>query len=209
MTHASHHLTLADIARQLGVTVSGNAQQPIRGLATLKEAQPDQVAFLANRAYLKDLATTKAAAVLLHPEHGKHCPVARLEIDNPYLGYAKLSQLFDPLPARDVVGIHPTAVVAEDAQIGTGVCVQAHAVIEAGAVLGDRVVIGAGSVVGPTALSVKQRGCTPMSLSAMGWWWVSESSCKAAVSSVVTGLVSPMTVLDGIKLPSWGRGARR
>ncbi|MGO2581817.1 MAG: LpxD N-terminal domain-containing protein, partial [Halomonas sp.] len=98
MTHASHHLTLADIARHLGVAFKGNAEQPIRGLATLKEAQPDQVAFLANRAYLKDLATTQAAAVLLHPEHGKDCPVPRLEIDNPYLGYAKLSQLFDPLP---------------------------------------------------------------------------------------------------------------
>lgn len=152
MTHASHQLTLADIARQLGITVSGNGQQPIRGLATLKEAQPDQVAFLANRAYLKDLATTKAAAVLLHPEHGKHCPVPRLEIDNPYLGYAKLSQLFDPLPARDVVGIHPTAVVAEDVKLGADVCIQAHAVIESGVVLGDRAVIGAGSMVGADSI---------------------------------------------------------
>ena len=97
MTHASHHLTLADIARHLDIDFEGDADQPIRGLATLKEAAPDQVAFLANRAYLKDLATTKAAAVLLHPEHGKNCPVPRLEMDNPYLGYAKLSQLFDPL----------------------------------------------------------------------------------------------------------------
>lgn len=148
MTHASYHLTLADIARHLGIAVSSNAQQPIRGLATLKEAQPDQVAFLANRAYLKDLASTKAAAVLLHPEHGKHCLVPRLEIENPYLGYAKLSQLFDPLPARDVVGIHPTAVVADDVQVGADVSIQAHAVVESGVVLEDRVVIGAGSVVG-------------------------------------------------------------
>ncbi|MED5459222.1 MAG: UDP-3-O-(3-hydroxymyristoyl)glucosamine N-acyltransferase, partial [Pseudomonadota bacterium] len=52
MTHASHHLTLADIARHLDVDFEGDADQPIRGLATLKEAAPDQVAFLANRAYL-------------------------------------------------------------------------------------------------------------------------------------------------------------
>ncbi len=107
MTHASYTLTLADIARHLGVDFEGDDHQPIRGLATLKEAASDQVAFLANRAYLKDLATTQAAAVLLHPEHGKNCPVPRLEMENPYLGYAKLSQLFDPLPARDVPGIHP------------------------------------------------------------------------------------------------------
>ncbi|BCB72699.1 MAG: UDP-3-O-(3-hydroxymyristoyl)glucosamine N-acyltransferase [Pseudomonadota bacterium] len=148
MTHASHHLTLADIARHLDVDFEGDADQPIRGLATLKEAAPDQVAFLANRAYLKDLATTKAAGVLLHPEHGKNCPVPRLEMDNPYLGYAKLSQLFDPLPARDVPGIHPSAVVAEGVTLGAEVCVQANAVIESGVVLGDRVVVGAGSVIG-------------------------------------------------------------
>ncbi|UDM06775.1 UDP-3-O-(3-hydroxymyristoyl)glucosamine N-acyltransferase [Halomonas sp. NyZ770] len=148
MTHASQHLTLADIARHLDVDFEGDADQPIRGLATLKEATPDQVAFLANRAYLKDLATTRAAAVLLHPEHGKNCPVQRLEMSNPYLGYAKLSQLFDPLPARDVPGIHPSAIVAEDATLGEGISIQANAVIESGVVLGDRVVIGAGSVVG-------------------------------------------------------------
>ncbi|RUR39555.1 UDP-3-O-(3-hydroxymyristoyl)glucosamine N-acyltransferase [Vreelandella populi] len=148
MTHALNHLTLADIARHLGVTFEGDAEQPIRGLATLKEAKPDQVAFLANRAYLKDLATTQAAAVLLHPEHGKHCPVPRLETNNPYLGYAKLSQLFDPLPARDKPGIHPTAVVADNVALGKDVSIQAHAVVEEGVTLGDYVVVGAGSVVG-------------------------------------------------------------
>lgn len=148
MTHASHSLTLADIARHLDVPLSGNAQTPIRGLATLKDAEPDQIAFLTNRAYLKDLATTRAGAVLLHPEHSKTCPVPRLELDNPYLGYARLSQLFDPLPARDRTGIHPAAVVADDATLGEGTCVAANAVIESGAVLGERVVVGPGSVVG-------------------------------------------------------------
>ncbi len=148
MTHASHHLTLADIARHLDVDFEGDADQPIIGLATLKDATSHHVAFLTNRAYLKDLANTQAAAVLLHPEHAKHCPVPRLETSNPYLGYAKLSQLFDPLPARDVPGIHPSAVVAESAMLGEGVSVQAHAVIEAGVVLGERVVVGAGSVIG-------------------------------------------------------------
>ncbi|MBP5981577.1 MAG: UDP-3-O-(3-hydroxymyristoyl)glucosamine N-acyltransferase [Halomonas sp.] len=152
MTHALHHHTLADIARHLGVAFVGDADKPIRGLATLKEAQPDQVAFLANRAYLKDLATTQAAAVLLHPEHGKNCPVPKLEMENPYLGYAKLSQLFDPLPARDKPGVHPTAVVAENVTMGKGVSIQAHAVVEEGVTLGDHVVVGAGSVIGADSI---------------------------------------------------------
>ncbi|MFG6668340.1 UDP-3-O-(3-hydroxymyristoyl)glucosamine N-acyltransferase [Halomonas sp. HNIBRBA4712] len=148
MTHASHTITLADIARHLEIAFDGDASRPIRGLATLKEAEPDQIAFLANRAYLKDLATTRAAAVLLHPEHGKNCPVPKLETLNPYLAYARVSQLFDPLIARESPGIHDTAVIADDAILGEGVSIQAHAVIESGVTLGDRVVVGAGSVVG-------------------------------------------------------------
>ncbi len=148
MTHAPHTITLADIARHLDIAFDGDADQPIRGLATLKEAEPDQIAFLANRAYLKDLTTTRAAAVLLHPEHGKNCPVPRLEIDNPYLAYAKVSQLFDPVKARDTIGIHPTAVVADDVVLGEDVSIQAHAVIESGVTLGARVVVGAGSMIG-------------------------------------------------------------
>ncbi|GAA3911066.1 UDP-3-O-(3-hydroxymyristoyl)glucosamine N-acyltransferase [Halomonas cibimaris] len=148
MTHASHFLTLADIARHLDATLVGNGQTAVRGLATLKDAGPDQIAFLANRAYLKDLAATRAGAVLLHPDHGESCPAARLELDNPYLGYALLSQLFDPVPARDRPGIHPAATVADSARLGEGVCVAANAVIEPGAVLGKRVVVGPGSVVG-------------------------------------------------------------
>ncbi|MDR5897747.1 UDP-3-O-(3-hydroxymyristoyl)glucosamine N-acyltransferase [Halomonas vilamensis] len=148
MTHAAYTIPLADIARHLDVAFSGDGNLPIRGLATLKDAKPDQVAFLANRAYLKDLVKTQAGAVLLHPEHSKSCPVPRLEMDNPYLGYAKLSQLFDPLAALDTPGVHPSAVVAKDATLGADVSIQANAVIASGAVLEDRVVVGPGSVVG-------------------------------------------------------------
>ncbi|MWJ27341.1 UDP-3-O-(3-hydroxymyristoyl)glucosamine N-acyltransferase [Halomonas sp. ZH2S] len=148
MTHVLDQLTLADIARHLDATLVGDGGQAIRGLATLKDAEPDEVAFVANRAYLKDLPSTRAAAVLLHPEHGKTCPVPRLEMENPYLGYAKLSQLFDPVPARDRPGVHPSAIVAEDVTLGAEVCIGPHAVVEAGVVLEAKVVIGSGSVVG-------------------------------------------------------------
>lgn len=149
MTNTQVSMTLSDIARHLDIPVRGDANVTVRGLATLKEAAPDQVAFLANRAYLKDLASTRAAAVLLHPDHANDCPVACLEIANPYVGYARLSQLFDPLLATPgQAGIHPSAVVAEDAVLGKGVRIDANAVVSSGAVIADHVVIGSGSVVG-------------------------------------------------------------
>ncbi|KAA0012126.1 UDP-3-O-(3-hydroxymyristoyl)glucosamine N-acyltransferase [Billgrantia pellis] len=150
MTHpASPDFTLAELAERLGAhLVGGDEARRMTGLATLKEAGPDQVAFVANRSYLKDLATTRAGAVLLHSKHADVCPVARLELDNPYLGYAQLSRLFDPSLAPPQGGVHPTAVVADDVAMGDRVEIGPNAVVEAGVELGDDVVIGAGCVIG-------------------------------------------------------------
>lgn len=150
MKDTTMHLTLAEIAERLGARLEGEVAGGVRvtGLATLKDASPDQVSFLANRAYLKDLPATRAAAVLLVEEHASACPVAALILDNPYLGYAKLSRMLDPLADAQCPGVHATAVVADDVICGENVSIGPHAVIEAGVVLGDRVVIGANSVVG-------------------------------------------------------------
>ncbi|MFO8047052.1 MAG: UDP-3-O-(3-hydroxymyristoyl)glucosamine N-acyltransferase [Halomonas sp.] len=143
--------TLGELASLLGARLVGDPDCRISGLATLKEAGPDQVAFLANRAYLKDLPQTRAAAVLLQSQHGEACPTARLELDNPYLGYAALSRLLDPLVGRRPAGVHSSAVVDASVILGERVEVGANAVIEAGAVLGDDVTVGSGSVVGADA----------------------------------------------------------
>lgn len=148
MKHDSLCLTLADIAEHLGATLEGDGNRPVHGVATLKDAGPDQIAFMSNRAYLKDLAGTRAAAVLLHPQYIADCPVDSLALDNPYLGYADLSLLLDPQQGSDEPGIHPGATVAEDAVLGEGVCIGPNAVIERGAELGDGVVVGPGTVIG-------------------------------------------------------------
>lgn len=140
--------SLSEIASQLGARLHGDGDQRVRGLATLKDAGPDQVSFLANRAYLKDLPSTRAAAVLLHPDHLEACPVPALVLDNPYLGYAELSRLLDPLVGAHRPGVHHSAVVADDAVLGEDVCIGPNAVVESGVKLGDRVVVGPGCVIG-------------------------------------------------------------
>lgn len=146
-TH-SFSCSLAELAERLGATLVGDGERRVSGLATLSDAGPEDISFLANKAYLKFLPETRAAAVLLHPAHGGECPTSRLELDNPYLAYAELSRLFDPLAARAPTGIDASATVADDATLGRNVDIGPQAVIESGVVLGDDVIIGPGSVVG-------------------------------------------------------------
>ena len=139
--------TLRQLAERLGAELRGNPELLISGLATLQDAQPEQLSFLANAQYKKYLADTKAGAVILHPTEVEGFSGNCLVIANPYLAYAQLSHLFDrkPLPKA---GIHPSALVAEDAFVDPTASVGAYAVIESGVSIGAGVVIGAHCFIG-------------------------------------------------------------
>ncbi len=139
---AQQTFTLGAIATHIGAALSGDAQLPISGLATIETARGGELTFLANPAYTRFLHTTSASAVILHPSLAAQAPVAVLTMTNPYLGYALASHLFAPSPAGGALR-HASATIDADACLGADVTVGAHSVIEAG------VSIGAGSVVGP------------------------------------------------------------
>ena len=140
-------ITLGQLAEFLGATLRGPADKQITGLATLQEAGPDQVSFLANPQYRKFLATTHAAAVLLKPADAEGYTADALLVPDPYLAYARISHLFDPKP-KAAVGVHPTAVVAADAFVDPAASVGAYAVIESGARIAAGVTIGAHCFIG-------------------------------------------------------------
>lgn len=140
-------MTLSQLAEALGATLKGFEALEITGLATLQEAGAGQLSFLANPQYRKYLADTHAAAVLLKAADADDFAGNALIVADPYLAYARISHLFDPKP-KAVAGIHPSAVVAEDAQVDALACVGPFAVIESGAVIGPGVTIGAHCFIG-------------------------------------------------------------
>jgi UDP-3-O-[3-hydroxymyristoyl] glucosamine N-acyltransferase len=141
------NITLGHLAEFLGATLRGSADKQITGLATLQEAGPSQVSFLANPQYRKFLPTSQAAAVLLKPADAEGYTGDALLIADPYLAYARISHLFDPKPTA-AAGIHPTAVVADDAQIDAAASIGAFAVIESGARIAAGVTVGAHCFIG-------------------------------------------------------------
>lgn len=147
-TIAKHGYTLNELAERVGATVSGNGDTLITGLATLHDAGPKDLAFLANPSYLRFLQDTDAGGVLIHEEHKEACPVPALVLKDPYLGYAILSQLFDPMAVEQVPTVHESAVIADTATIGERVSIGPHVHIGAHVTLEDDVVISAGVAIG-------------------------------------------------------------
>jgi len=140
-------MTLGQLAEALGATLKGPEALQIIGLATLQEAGPGQLSFLANPQYRKYLDNCQAAAVLLKAADAEGFAGNALIVADPYLAYARISHLFDPKP-KAVAGIHPSAVVAEDAQVDASASIGPFAVIESGARIGANVSIGAHCFIG-------------------------------------------------------------
>lgn len=142
--------TLAELANYLGAQLRGEAACKVSGLASLLDATATDISFLSDSKYVTSLADSRAAAVIITAEHADKVSGNVLISDNPYLGFAKISRLFDDRPVLPV-GIHPTAQIAADARIAASAAVGPHTVIEAGVDIGEGVEIGAGCFIGAGA----------------------------------------------------------
>jgi UDP-3-O-[3-hydroxymyristoyl] glucosamine N-acyltransferase len=152
--------SLQYLAEYIDAKVDGDVAYVVHGLASLISANDQNLALYMGRRYEKQLALTKAACVLLNVDDAKSYDGNKLIVDNPYLAYAKLSELFVD-KTTDVAGVHPSAVIANNAAIGNNVKVGANAVIEencqihdnssvgAGAYLGRGVIIGQNTIINP------------------------------------------------------------
>jgi len=134
-------MKLASLALHLGATLSGDPDAEVTSAAGLEDAQPGQLAFVANPKYTALARTTRATAVVVEPGF-EQISAATLRIANPYLAFARALELFYQPPAYPP-GVHPTAVIALTAQIGAGAHIGAYAVVS------DHTVIGANATLLP------------------------------------------------------------
>ena len=141
------------LRQQLGgeVVVRGDGDIPIRGIAPIDRAGEGEITHLSSPAYRRHLADTGASAVLLGEGDAEDCPCVAVVVDNPYLAFAVVSQLFEQRPELEP-GIDPRAEVHPEADIHPDVRIGAFATIGAGAALGAGVQIGQGALVGERSI---------------------------------------------------------
>ena len=144
-------LSLGELAERLGAELHGDPAVSVAQVATLANARPDCLTFLANRRYRSFLEQAEAGAVILAPEFLDACPVAALVMENPYLGYARAAAWLAPQRPHSG-GVHPSAAIHPAAQVDPTAWIGAQASVEAGAQIRAGVFIGPGSVIGEGVL---------------------------------------------------------
>lgn len=124
----------------MGGKLWGDATVEVTGLAGIKEAKVGDLTFVANPKYRDFLNVTKASAAIVGlTETRSTLPL--ILVNDPYLAYQKVASVLF-IPHHSVAtGVHPTAIVAEDARIGTGCAIGAYVVIEQDAEVGNAVIL--------------------------------------------------------------------
>ncbi|MBL7077783.1 MAG: UDP-3-O-(3-hydroxymyristoyl)glucosamine N-acyltransferase [Kiritimatiellae bacterium] len=162
--------TVAEIAALVDGAVEGDGDVQITGLAGLRAARSGDISFLASRKYDAILADTKAAAVLVRTDWEGNSPCPLIRVKKPDAAMTQIALELAPEYPGATPGVHPSAVVADDVEIGEGACVGPLCVLEDGVVVGKGALLvascylGAGARVGEDSVlhahvSVRE-GCT-------------------------------------------------
>ncbi|HEY6360692.1 MAG TPA: UDP-3-O-(3-hydroxymyristoyl)glucosamine N-acyltransferase [Vicinamibacterales bacterium] len=132
-------MKLRELADRLGCRLEGDGEIDIVGVATIHDAGPGDITFLANPRYEAALRTSRASAVLLRDDAAA-APCAMLRTAEPYLAFARAVGLFAPA-WRPASGVHPMAAIAADARMGRDVSIGAFVAVGEGASIGDNTVV--------------------------------------------------------------------
>jgi len=130
-------MKLGEIARLVGGELHGDPDVEIRGVAPLDRARAGDLSFLSNPKYRSLLSRTNASALLL-PKGTWDISLPVVLCDNPYMAFALVMRQFYKLVHRLAEGIHPSAIIDPEAELGENVAVGAYVVVERGVKIGAR-----------------------------------------------------------------------
>lgn len=139
-------ITAADLAEKIAAVVSGNGEAELTGVAAPERAGAKHLIYVDAAKQVERALASQAVCVIAG--EGMALPGKTvLRCAHPKVAFAKAAAILLEWPPI-ASGIHPTAIVAPLARIGTGVGIGAYAVIGEDAHVGDGTQIGAHSVIG-------------------------------------------------------------
>jgi UDP-3-O-[3-hydroxymyristoyl] glucosamine N-acyltransferase len=216
-------LTLSEIVQELGGQLHGDPQQTVSRLATLVSAGPDDLGFLSHARYQSQLAQTRAACVVLSPtvpDALKAGLKARIETPDPYLYFARLTQLWrrrsdsrpnEPLrhPSAFVhaqaqvdpsARIGPFCVVERGAKVGAHSWLKSHVTLGEDCVVGDHCILHAGVSIGADGFGFANHEGRWVKIEQLGAVRIGDAVEIGANSCVDRGALEDTVIEDGVKI---------
>lgn len=141
-------MKIFELVEKIGGILDGDGNIEIHGVAGISEAGTGEISFVANPKYASLAASTKAGAVIVSEDWKEECPAVLIRSKNPDAAFAQVATLFyTPVPALEP-GVHPSAIVADDVELGEGASIGPMCVIEAGVKIGENSTVSAQCYIG-------------------------------------------------------------
>jgi UDP-3-O-[3-hydroxymyristoyl] glucosamine N-acyltransferase len=133
---------------------ANDTDRPIESINTLNKATENELSFLDNKKYLKDLSTTKAAAVLVHPDLASSVPENTIALlcDEPYVALARASKFFAPKlieTTGEAAVLGKDTTIQKNVYLGKNTTIGDNCTIMFGAYIGDNVKLGNNVIIYP------------------------------------------------------------
>lgn len=214
-------LRLGSIVEQLGGELSGDPELEIRALAPLESADSHALSFLSNPRYQQQLASSRAACVIVAPaqQDVARARGACIVVDNPYLYFARVTQLWQQARQRPAgPAIHPSAVVdptaevdataqigplcviGPGAKIGAGTVLKSRVTISEDCVIGARCILHPGVVIGADGFGFAKDGERWEKIEQLGAVRIGNDVEIGANTCIDRGALADTVIEDGVKL---------
>lgn len=142
-------LTVSELANHVGGSVIGDGSVLIQRVAALDAAGEGEISYVEDEKFFAAAGASKASCVLVPVDADVIAP-CRIEVKRPKLAFALIAELLHP-PKKRRASIHPTAVIAETAEVDESAWVGPQVVIEEYARIGANSRLEAGVVIGANA----------------------------------------------------------
>ncbi|MBS1858831.1 MAG: UDP-3-O-(3-hydroxymyristoyl)glucosamine N-acyltransferase [Acidobacteria bacterium] len=153
-------MRVRELAEWLGATFEGDGEKELSGVAAIETATAGEVAFVGSRKAAAHAQESAAGCLIVPVDWPSPSYRTVIRAAEPRTAFARAMNRFYPT-AEIKPGVHPTAVIGRDVELGAMVYVGPHATIgdgtrigvatsiEAGCVVGKRVSIGEGCTLHP------------------------------------------------------------
>jgi len=138
--------TVSKLANFLSAKFIGDGDYPVYGIKGIDDACANYLSFINSKQYLHLLDNNNAGVLLLTQDLATNYTGNAIIVEDVYLSYAKVSQLFTVKNYN--FSIHQTAQIDITAKIGVNAQIGANCVIGANVQIGDNAQIGANCVIG-------------------------------------------------------------
>ena len=209
--------SLKDLADTVKGELVGDPKTIISSIATIQNASPGCISFLANPKYYKFLADSSASAIIVSPELSKDLHTPGIIADDPYAAYAKISGLFpkyknpyanqavnyfvhETADVHDSVIIGPNVYIGPECKIGKNSIVHANSSLVMNVEIGKNTIIHFNSILGSDGFGYALEKNSYIKIEQLGKVIVGDNVEIGAGCTIDRGAIENTEIHNGVKL---------